>query len=496
MLKNLMKRALSVVLVIMLVATTFFIFDPTALFPKAKAAVLLSQTAGAYTIKVTFNVSKNKTNNRNNGGWGANPEDTLSMCGRVKEGPNGRGSNYTYPWDRWSTTGDKTWTGGGDGPGYNGEYMNGFYLQCNDNQVALVGGNTVCNVTKIEIGTKTVWTGTMHVDSQNQEKRVYCYPSDTGESDNGNDKNNAYINTTTKDWTAPTPTTYTYNVNNNRTIEITNGVSKTEQIGLTAVKDQYGVAWGFSSISWASSNSAATIDSSGNVTYGFNGGLAYDVTFTPTLVHSTGNKTLTGISVHVEPYDTLTLNTAKTVTINPAGRQPRYLFTPSETGKYVFFTYATSGTSSDSQIYVFQKGTSTEFAYNDDYSHNTNGGQIRDMLGVSTNTLSYAVTTQNLTAGTTYYARVNDYNDDQTATYTMQVRKAVDITFKQTGGATEFTASMPSGYGTMKFDKTGLTRASHTQLGWATRIDNSSGSAPSNFGFFLSSSQSVYAPLL
>ena len=39
MLKNICKRVLSTVLVLTLIATTFFIFDPTALFPKAEAAV-------------------------------------------------------------------------------------------------------------------------------------------------------------------------------------------------------------------------------------------------------------------------------------------------------------------------------------------------------------------------------------------------------------------------------------------------------------------------
>ena len=45
MLKNICKRVLSTVLVLTLIATTFFIFDPTALFPKAEAAV--TQTGSA-----------------------------------------------------------------------------------------------------------------------------------------------------------------------------------------------------------------------------------------------------------------------------------------------------------------------------------------------------------------------------------------------------------------------------------------------------------------
>ena len=39
MLKNILKRTLSTMLVIMLVATTFFIFDPSVFFPEAVSAV-------------------------------------------------------------------------------------------------------------------------------------------------------------------------------------------------------------------------------------------------------------------------------------------------------------------------------------------------------------------------------------------------------------------------------------------------------------------------
>ena len=167
------------------------------------------------------------------------------------------------------------------------------------------------NITKIVVSGKTVWTGTMHVDSTTNEYHTYVYASGQG-TDGGNDGSYGYTSTTTKDWPMPSPTDVSYS---GSTSVSTDG-SAQETYAVTKAKDQYGVNWGFSSVTWTSSHSAAKIDNNGVATFGNNNGKDYDVTFKPTLVHSSGNRELSGVTVHVTTsVPTLSLNTGKTVEI-------------------------------------------------------------------------------------------------------------------------------------------------------------------------------------
>ena len=286
MIRKLMKRTLSVLLVLALVVTTFVIFDPTALFPVAHG--ITSQDAGSYTFKVTFNISKNGTNEHNSG-WGQTTEDTFIVAARTKKN-NGRNS-ATYTYDYWASKGSKTWSGGGK-QAYDGGFPDGFYMMGNDNSVVQ---GVKADITKIEVSGKTVWTGTMHIDSTTNAYYTYVYAAGQG-TDGGNDGSYGYTSTSSKDWPMPAPTA-TYNGSTSVT---TNGYTQ-GTYSIATVKDQYGVNWGFSSVEWSSSHSAATINNNGVATFGDNGGTAYDVTFTPKLKHSSGDKQPAGITVHVTP---------------------------------------------------------------------------------------------------------------------------------------------------------------------------------------------------
>ena len=306
---------------------------------KVKAHAITSQDAGTYSFKVTFKIDKNGTNNHNSG-WGQTTEDTFIIAARTK-GNNGRNS-ATYTYDYWTSKGDKTWEGGGK-QAYDGGFPDGFYMMGNDNSIVQ---GVKATITKIEVSGKTVWTGTMRVDSTTNEYHTYVYASGQG-TDGGNDSSYGYTNTTAKDWPMPAPTcTFSGDT------AVTTSGSATKTYSVSTAKDQYGVNWGFSSVTWESSHPAATINSNGTATFGNNNGMDYDVTFTPTLVHSSGNKQSTnGITVHVTTTpEALSLNTEKSVPITSGCGGALYKFTPSTTAKYMFFSYASSG---DSEIGIY-----------------------------------------------------------------------------------------------------------------------------------------------
>ena len=276
----------------------------------AQALGITSQSSGSYSFTVTFNISSNGTNNHDSG-WGQTTEDTFIIACRTA-GDNWRGA-WGYTYDYWTSTGSKTWSGGGK-QAYDGGFPDGFYMMGNDNSVFQ---GVTAKITKIVVGSKTVWTGTMYVSSTTNEYHtyVYCDHSSSYGSDGGNDGSYGYTKTTTKDWPLPAPSC---TFQGPQTI-YTDGTT-TATYGLVTVKDQYGVNWGFNGVSWSSNHSAASINSSGVATFGFNNGIPYDVTFPPTLNHSTycGKTSSNGYTVHVVPCETLQLNTEK---VNAHSRQ-------------------------------------------------------------------------------------------------------------------------------------------------------------------------------
>ena len=175
---------------------------------------------------------------------------------------------------------------------------------------------------------------------------IYVAPDNTGNnrtfigSTNQNDWTSSGWHTVT--WTAdssvyPSPTV----THSGPTAVFTSG-SATATYEVATAKDQYGVNWEFSSVTWTSSNTNyATINNSGVATFKNNSGTNYNVTFTPTLVHTSGNKTVSGITAYAYTTKAITynlnggtvsgtnptsynLNTAAVTLINPT--KPGYTF--------------------------------------------------------------------------------------------------------------------------------------------------------------------------
>lgn len=142
---------------------------------------------------------------------------------------------------------------------------------------------------------------------------IYVAPDNTGNnrtfigSTNQNDWTSSGWHTVT--WTAdssvyPSPTV----THSGPTAVFTSG-SATATYEVATAKDQYGVNWEFSSVTWTSSNTNyATINNSGVATFKNNSGTNYNVTFTPTLVHTSGNKTVSGITAYAYTTKAITYN--------------------------------------------------------------------------------------------------------------------------------------------------------------------------------------------
>ena len=157
----------------------------------------------------------------------------------------------------------------------------------------------------------------------------------------------------------------------------------------------------------------------------------------------------------------MSLNTQYTVSINTATMRRYYKFTPSEAGSYVFFSYGTSG---DSRGYLYNRdatyGIGSTVANNDDAA-----AKIKALLGMGNN--QYFFVASNLAANTTYYFYADFYSSN-TGSFPMKVCKAVDVTFNATGGSGTFTQTLPAGHNGLKMSQSGITRANHTLIAWAT----------------------------
>ena len=137
-----------------------------------------------------------------------------------------------------------------------------------------------------------------------------------------------------------------------------------------------------------------------------------------------------------------------------AGKSIWYKFTPSTTKNYIFFTHASFDTK-----YELYAGTSTSASRTQD----DGSSAIRDLLGHS----NYQVYDEmQLTAGTTYYFRVNAYSSSSSGSTPIRVATPVKVTFNATGG-TNKEYNLPKSYSTLKLDKTGVSRSGHTLVGWS-----------------------------
>ena len=432
-------KFLLVGLTVLLILTAWVLVTPESLTAEA----ITSQYQGYYYIKVTAHDTDkwDKDSCANSAGYMVVPT-------KKQDGSAGPTWSSAVTKNQWDSDGG-TWTY------YDNSTLGGFPDHLRKVQT---NSATATNWIKNNNGT---WTS-------NIEFKIYV-------SKNGNDWTEvlSYSEDTSAggSWSYTTavssdkfPKLNSVGISGNTTV-YTNG-STTATYSVTSAKDQYGVAWGFSSVTWSSSNTnLATINNNGEATFKYNNGNEYDVTFTPSLVNSAGGSSKDSITVHVVPCEPLQLNTEK---INKPSDKKYYSFTPSSTGEYIFFTYDNDNDPDPGlKVYPLANGTLGTDTYNDDIGDD----KIRELLSGSQSNMGswQSYVTIDLTAGTTYI--IKDNRTSSSNTYPMKVCKAVDITFNASGGGTTFTKTLPAGH-TLYLGQTGLTRSDHTLLGWcATAYD-------------------------
>ena len=250
------------------------------------------------------------------------------------------------------------------------------------------------------------------------------------------------------------------------TTVLTHG-SATQTYTVTSAVDQYNVAWGFSSVTWASSNSNTSITSAGKATFGYNSGTAYATVLTPSLYNGS-YLSKDSVAVSVNPVaDTISLHETKTASIN-SGNGHFFCFKPTASGKYVFWA---GGTDLDPLGIIFDAGCN-ELKRQDDISNSSNGNPTaQSVLGLSSGNRHYVV--YSFTANTEYFLFTNDYynvnnNYTKTGSYPVTVSRAVTLNFNDanTGAVTTFT-EMPSNQPFVIADRVSYTRSNHTLIAWS-----------------------------
>ena len=479
------RRALSIFMSLLMIMSAWVFVAPEVL-PEASA--ITSQTAGKYYVKVYWHVDDDSNKN----------ENTWKLNWRAQDGSTG---TYEYGNNNAaSSTGDKE----SSVLELSGVPYSIFYQLRNSGGFGIGGCGwyikkiTIANNNSMT-GAVSLWEGTLGCKCENITAQTinvtYNIETNTqGSWSNGNGSNKTQSTSYLHDPFRPTPSC-TYS---GHTVVGLNGAQETRTYSIATAKDQYGVNWGFNSVTWASSNTtlAPVSTSNGNCTATFklNNEVQYNVTLTPTLVHTSGNKTPTGLTVTVDPGKSMSLNTQYNVSNNNSSSEKWYAFKPSETGTYIFFSWFNSGP--DVNLNLYQRNTSNNdelgspIAYADDYASETwgnhtgnsstysaqnknfNGGLVQKMLGSDYHPFYCVV---NLTKDNVYLAKVSGLNG---TSIPFKVCKAVNITFNATGGlgkndndadVTSMTVPMPVGHTTMKMNQTGFTRTGHTLLAWSTQ---------------------------
>ncbi len=484
------KRALAICMSILMLMSAWVFVAPSA-------SAITSQSAGSYEYEIEiYSNSSDGFSNGFNGNWGECGNDHVGFDIHYATDNGRASSNSTYSYDLYShghiqkkVTTYASFTLSG--------FITGIYLGID--QDSILEDNTIeiksIKVRKPTDGTwHTLWTGNMHVASSTA---YHWCTLDFAGNINGDNNDHGRVKESSGGWSLPTPTC-TYS---GHSVVGLNGAQETRTYSVASAIDQYGVNWGFSSVTWASSNTTlAPVSVSNSVataTFKLNNEIQYSATLTPTLVHSSGNRTPTGKTVTVDPGKSLSLNTQLTISNANGSSVKWYAFKPSETGTYVFFSWFTSS-SPDVNINIYQRNTSNDnevgssLAYGDDYASTTygnhtgnsssgiqdknfNGGLVQNLLGTDFHPFYCVVS---LTANQVYLAQISNLNG---TSIPFKVCKAVNITFNATGGSgtddnsntvSTMTVPMPVDHTTMKMNQVGFTRANHQQIAWSTSGTN------------------------
>ena len=240
--KNISKRVLSVILCTVMLFSCWVFTAPTA--------SVSSAAAGNYYYRVTYKFPQTSNLNGTYKGWNSSgsfqgSDDSWGISFRYK-GDNGNASSYSYANVQPSVIGSQTT--------YSGT-LSGFpdrMLVTLDDNCPWYPLGTPCKleVYKLEIGSsasnlKTVWTGTVHLESWTGEYSVYVDIDGKTGWVKGKSGGGEYVNNSnSSSWTWPKVNSMDDPTGDATVYVNTNGAtSNTYTYTAGAVKDDYGVRW-------------------------------------------------------------------------------------------------------------------------------------------------------------------------------------------------------------------------------------------------------------
>ena len=429
------RRALAVFLSALMLMTAWVFVAPDAL-PKASA--MTSQSAGSYYIRVIVHDTNKATKDSCN-----NSAGYLVVPTRKQDGTDGTTWSATVTAGQWDSDGG-TWT-------YTGSAVNGFPKHLRKVQTnSATATNWIKNKNKYR---NSIINFKVQVSSDNSNwTTVIDYDEETS-----NGGNWSYTNGTSE---SQYPKLNSVGISGSDTLT-QNGTGTTATYSVSSAKDQYGVNWGFSGVTWTTSNTGmASIDNNGNAT--FKGSTSqYQTIMYPTLGGTQkGSKTVTVnfSALAISP------DTDYTVTIANSGEAAWFTYTPTSTAKYVVFSHASSG---DPLYYCYQGDMSTSFSNNDDCD-----SIYQKLLGLTNRMFCQELELQ---ANTKYYFKCGFWSSN-TGSFPFRIGTGVTVNFHATGG-TDQSYILPKGYDTMYLSAsaTGVSRSGHNLIAWSTSSGQTQG---------------------
>ena len=248
--------------------------------------------------------------------------------------------------------------------------------------------------------------------------------------------------------------TITYNGNGSGVSEVPESVQKTHGETLT-LSSTAPTRIGYTFLGWSTSSSATT------ATYSAGGSFTTDAN---TMLYAVWSAATA-----------MSLNTAYRADINVAGETVFYKFTPSQSGKYIFFSNNDAG---DPYGYLYD-ANGQELACDDDSRGNRN----------------FSIT-HSLSAGQTYYLKVKLYSSSETGTFIVTVvSEEYTITYNGNGsGVTGVPESVQKTHGVaLTLSSKKPTRTDYTFLGWSTSSSATTATYSAGGSFTSDANTTLYA---
>lgn len=244
------KKALALFLTVVMVMTAWVFVEPT----KASAV-----NSGNYTVKITYDVKTAADYNNSYKGYNTKPDDSCGMTIGYQANNGTTTTSTSYTNIDLASKANSTGNGKTESVTVSG-FPTFFYIGIDNNNWFNVAKVVI---TKIEIGSVTVWTGSMQVASRSEPYGASITLSNSNvvssKKDHWNSDSDTFVTTTSSaNWTRPIPTTAKdWNNFTDETLDKTNAITKT--IGFN-VYDKYGVKMSSQAITNLGSNYTLSTD--------------------------------------------------------------------------------------------------------------------------------------------------------------------------------------------------------------------------------------------